>query len=75
MLCLCRHYIVFINNSHGISRAHCFPTCSFGSGRRNSVSCTIPYEVMQETLFLPSSDNELYNLHATNPYRHISCHR
>ena len=31
--------------------------------------------IMQETLFLPSSDNELYNLHATNLYRHISCHR
>lgn len=31
--------------------------------------------VMQETLFLPSSDNKLYNLHATIPYRHISCHR
>ena len=22
-----------------------------------------------------SNNNELYNLHATNPYRHISCHR
>ena len=62
-------------NSHGISRARCFLTLSFGFGRKNSVSCTIPYGVMQETLFLPSSDNELYNLHATNPYRHISCHR
>ena len=75
MLCLCRHYIVFINNSHGISRARCFLTRSFGSGRKNSISCTIPYGVMQETLFLPSSDNVLYNHHATNPCRHISCHR
>ena len=35
-------------------------------GRKNSVSCTIPYGVMQETLFLPYFDNELYNLHTTN---------
>ena len=70
-----RFDVVSDNNSHGISRARCFLTRSFGFGRKNSVSCTIPYEVMQETQFLPSSDNELYNLHATNLYRHISCHR
>ena len=28
------------------------------SGRKNSVFCTIPYGVMQETLFLLTSDNE-----------------
>lgn len=70
-----RFDVVSDNNSHGISRARCFLTLSFGFGRKNSVSCTIPYGVMQETLLLPSSDNELYNLHATTPYRHISCHR
>lgn len=70
-----RFDVVSDNNSHGISRARCFLTRSFGFGRKNSVSCTIPYGVMQETLFLPYFDNELYNLHTTNPYRHISCHR
>ena len=75
MLCLCRHYIVSNNNSHWISRSHCFLTCSFGSGRKNIVFWTIPYGVMHETQFLPFSDNELYNIHATNLYRHISCHR
>ena len=69
------YYIVSDNNSHGISHTRCFLTRSFGFGRKNSVSCTIPYGVMQETLLLPSSDNELYNLHATKPSRHISCHR
>ena len=62
-----RFDVVSDNNSHGISRARCFLTRSFG--RKNSVSCTIPYGVMQETLFLPYFDNELYNLHTTNPYR------
>ena len=68
-----RFDVVSDNNSHGISRARCFLTRSFG--RKNSVSCTIPYGVMQETLLLPSSDNDLSNLHAANLYRHISCHR
>ena len=62
--CLCHLYIVSDNNSHGISRTRCFLNRSFWLGRRNSVSCTIPYGVMQEPLFLPPSDNELYNLHA-----------
>ena len=65
--CLCHHYIVSDNNSRRISRTRCFLTRPFGSGRKNSVSCTLPYGVMQETLFLSFSDYELYNLHATSP--------
>ena len=60
-----RFDVVSDNNSHGISRARCFLTRSFGFGRKNSVSCIIPYGVMQETLFLTFSASVKYNHRAT----------
>jgi len=43
--CLWHLYIVSDNNSRGISRTRSFLIRSLWYGRRNSVSCTIPYGV------------------------------
>ena len=66
---LAKNNLYIFEDKKRYSACLCFHIRSVSSGYRNSVSCTIPYGVMQETLFLTSSFSEGCNHRATIPSR------